>query len=375
MARIVVVEDLVGPSVAGRGGNALHVLQALEGLRRAGHDVFFCEFLTEAPNAATLAAFGALVADWWWPERAALLDAGTGDVLAGAPVAAFAAEADALVSLAAHYRAEPWPGLGDIRPRILVEQDPGYTHLWAADAEDPRTIFGAHDVHFTVGLNVGSDRCALPTSGLAWHPLPAPVVTDWWPVTPPPAGAAFSTVGAWRDYGYLEWEGAVVGPKAEEFERFIDLPARTGVPLELVLAIDPDDPDRPRLLERGWRLLDPEVVGTPAAFRDYVLRSAGEFSCAKGGYVATRSGWFSDRTACYLAAGRPAVVQSTGFEDVLPTGAGLFAVADAEEAAAAIAAVQADPGRHAAAATAVAREHLEAATVMAHMLRTAGVAG
>jgi hypothetical protein len=377
MARLIVVEDLVGPSVLGRGGHAMHVLQALEGLRRLGHDVLFVEFLQESPAAAALASFRELVVAWWDPRRAALLDATSGRVHAGADadaVAKFAAGADALISLAANYRREPWPLLGDIRPRILVEQDPGYTHVWAADG-DPRDIFGEHDVYFTVGVNVGTPRSRLPTCGIAWRPLLPPVVLDWWTPGGPVRRDRFTTVGAWRDYGYLEFEGQVLGPKVDEFERFIDLPRRVGEPLELVLAIADDDPDRERLAEHGWLLEDPALVNTPQRYRDYVHDSLGELSCAKGGYVGTRSGWFSDRSACYLAAGRPVILQATGFEDVLPTGEGLFAVRDVDEAVAAVVEVRADYPRHSRAARDLARELFDAERLLAQMLAEAGVGG
>jgi glycosyltransferase involved in cell wall biosynthesis len=255
---------------------------------------------------------------------------------------------------------------------VLIEQDPGYTHLWA-DGGDPEAIFGCHDVHFTVGANVGTARSRLPTCGLEWHPLWPPVVLDWWSCEGVPARGRFTTVGAWRDYGYLEFDGRVLGPKVDEFEHFLALPQLAGEPLELALAIDPDDPDRERLIASGWRLEDPALVSTPDRYRDYVCSSLGEFSCAKGGYVGTRSGWFSDRSACYLAAGRPVVVQATGFEDVLPTGAGLFAVHTPQEAADALAEIRADYAGHAAAARALAREHFDGERLLGDALKLAGI--
>ncbi|MGI8802298.1 MAG: glycosyltransferase [Solirubrobacteraceae bacterium] len=375
MARLIAVEDLAGPSVLGRGGHAMHVLQILEGLRRLGHDVLFVEFLESAPSAAALRSFGSLVGDWWDPSRAALLDARTGASHAGVSAAAvrrFAAGAAGLLSLAAHYRPDPWPLLETVRPRLLFEQDPGYTHLWAADG-DREAIFGVHDLYFTVGANVGGPRSAIPACGLDWHPLWPPVVLDWWTPGRPIETDRFTTIGAWRDYGYLEFEGRVLGPKVEEFEAFLDLPAKAGEPLELVLAIEPDDPDRDRLLGHGWRLKDPAVVGTPARYRDYVCGSLGEFSCAKGGYVGTRSGWFSDRSACYLAAGRPVVLQGTGFEDVLPVGVGALAVGDVQEAADALVCVRGDYARHAVAARELAREHFDAERLLGDALELAGI--
>jgi hypothetical protein len=374
MARLIAVEDLAGPSVLGRGGHAMHVLQILEGLRRLGHDVLFVEYLDAPPSRATLDSFAGLVEGWWDPARAALLDARSGASHAGmssAEVERFAAGAEGLLTLAAHYRAEPWPLLEAVRPRLLLEQDPGYTHLWAADG-DATAIFGVHDLHFTVGANVGTSRSAIPACGIRWHPLWPPTVLDWWP---PDAIRTdrFTTVGAWRDYGYLDFEGRTLGPKVEEFEAFIDLPSIAAEPLELVLAIEPDDPDRERLLAHGWQLRPPAFVSTPERYRDYVGGSLGEFSVAKGGYVGTRSGWFSDRSACYLAAGRPVVLQATGFEDVLPTGAGAIAVRTAAEAAEAIAEVRADYARHSAAARELAREFFDAERLLGHALSLAGI--
>ncbi len=371
MARLIAIEDLAGPSVAGRGGHAIHVLQILEGLRRLGHEVLFLEFLPDASSPDVAAAFTRLID----ARPAALLDAETGESFAGldrAAVAAFAAGAEAVISLAAHYRRAPWPLLEAVRPRILIEQDPGYTHIWAVGG-DPAEIFGEHDFYFTVGANVGTSRSPIPGCGLDWRALWPPVILDWW--TP---GAAisrdrFTTVGAWRDYGYLELDGQVMGPKVEEFEKFIDLPAAAGETLELTLAIDPDDPDRERLREHGWRLEEPPLVATPETFREYVTGSRAEFSCAKGGYVGTRSGWFSDRSACYLAAGRPVVLQSTGFEDVMPVGEGVFAVRDVEEAAAAMAEIRGDYARHARASRELAREFFDAERLLASMLEQSGL--
>ena len=373
MARLIAIEDLVRPFVAGRGGHAIHILQILEGLRRLGHDVLFLEYLDEPPSSQAAAHFVTLLRD----SQGALLDSRTGNSYAGASrreVASFAARADAVISLAAHYRREPWPLVAGVRPRILIEQDPGYTHLWAAEG-NPLDIFGEHDFLFTVGANVGTPRSPLPTCGLTWRALWPPVVIDWWTGPSSITRNRFTTVGAWRDYGYLELDGETFGPKVEEFTKFIELPRLADEVLELTLAIDDDDPDRALLEAHGWRLEDPRLVSTPARFRDYVRGSLGEFSCAKGGYVGTHSGWFSDRSACYLAAGRPVVLQATGFEDLLPVGAGVFAVADAEQAAAAIAEVRGDYERHCQAARELAREFFDAERLMAQMLEECGVPG
>ncbi len=376
MARLILVEDLAGPSVLGRGGVVAYVLQWAHGLRRLGHDVLLLEVLDERPAAESVTAFRDITGRWWSPAEAAMLLAPGGESLAGASserVSQIAREASAVITLAAHYRRDPWPLVGDVRPRILVDQDPGYTHLWASEG-NPGDVFGEHDLYFTVGCNVGTSRCRLPTLGIDWRPVHNPVLLDWWTPGAPIERDRFTTVMSWRDYGYLEFDGQILGPKVEQFRPLVDLPRRTSQALELVVELDADDPDRAMLIEHGWQLEDPKAVAAVEDYRSYITGSLGEFSCAKGGYVGTRSGWFSDRSACYLAAGRPVVLQSTGFEDVLPTGEGLLAFTTPDEAADALARVRADYGRHSRAARAIAREHLASERVIPAMLAAAGLA-
>jgi hypothetical protein len=376
MATLIVVEDLAHPAVVGRGGAAVRKLHWLEGLRRLGHDVYFFEFLEEPPTTGATRYFDEVIDGWWSRERAALVIEPTQESLSGldAPaVREVAARADALLTLCAQYRREPWPLIDSVRPRVLFDADPAYTNLWAAQEDDPAEIYGEHDFYFTVGLNIGSPACSVPTFGFDWRPLPPPVVLDWWQPTPT-THDRFTTIGVWRDYaGYLEFEDQILGPKVEEFYKFIELPRLAGEPFELAFGIDEDDPDLPLLRDNGWIIEDPAIVSSPSRYVAYVSGSAGEFSCANGGYVGTHSGWFSDRSACYLAAGRPVVVQSTGFEDVLPTGEGLFAVRTVEEAVEAIRAIRADYRRHSRAARAVAREHLDSDLILGRLLERIGV--
>jgi hypothetical protein len=374
MARLILVEDLAGPAVRGRGGHAMYVLQTLIGLERLGHRVVFVECLDAAPDAEAVASFTSVTGRWWRPDRSALL-APDGRVVAGMSDDAFEAaveDAHAVITLAAHYRAAPWPRLERVRPRILIEQDPGYTHLWA-DGGDPNEVFGEHDVYFTVGALVGTPGCRVPTLGIEWRPYVNPVVLDLWSGGDVGAGGAFGTVAGLDDYGWLEFEGRMLGPKVEELRAFAALPRVVGERFDLVAELEPGDPDRDELEAQGWRFRAPESVADPARFRSFVLGSAGEFSVAKGGYVGTHCGWFSDRSACFLAAGRPVILQATGFEDVLPTGQGLFAVHDVDEAARAVRAIRAEPARHAAAARRVAHEYFDSNTVLTRMLETAGV--
>jgi hypothetical protein len=378
MSTLIVVSDLAEPASVGRGGLSMYLLQWLHGLERLGHRVLFLEFLKTSGGEARepmVRYFNDTIARWWRPEASALILASSGESLAGvaaAAVAQAAREAAAVLTIAAPYRRDPYPLIADVRPRVLIEQDPGYTHLWAAGG-DPADIFGEHDLYFTVGGNVGTPRCSLPTLGVRWRPTWNPVVLDWWQPGKPVTRERFTTVADWRSYGYLEFEGRILGPKAEEFGKFLRLPSLAGEAVELALNIDPGDPDLAALREHGWQVESPAVVADPSRYRAYVEGSRGEFSCSKGGYVGTRCGWFSDRSACYLAAGRPVVLQATGFEDLLPTGRGLFAVRTVEEAADAVQAIRRDYARHAAAARSLAQGYFDSGVLLRRLLAEAGL--
>jgi hypothetical protein len=379
MATLMVVEDLAAPASIGRGGHSMYVLQWLHSLERFGHEVFFVEFLKDhsVATAASVRHFREIMESWWRLDRAALIVETSMTSLCGLAMEELkrtAGRAAAVITLAAHYRRAPFPLLEKIRPRILIDQDPGYTHLWAAGG-DAADVFGDHDLYYTVGGHIGSARCRVPTLGIRWRALANPVVLEWWSSDDPPSRNSLTTVADWRSYGYLEFEGEVLGPKAEEFRKFVAIPRRAGEEIEIALEIDPEDPDLELLRGHGWRVTSPEEVATPERYRKYVTGSLGELSCAKGGYVGTRCGWFSDRSACYLAAGRPVVLQATGFEDFLPTGQGLLSFQTIEEAVEAIGSIRKDYRRHSAAARGIAREYLAGERVLGRLLREAEIGG
>jgi hypothetical protein len=196
---------------------------------------------------------------------------------------------------------------------------------------------------------------------------------DEWSSTAPP-GSAYTTVGDWRGYSPVEWRGVWYGQKAEEFLRIIELPRRVAVPLELCLAIHPNEPDYNKLEENGWRLSSPrQHCATPDTYRTYISGSRGECTAVKHGYAAGRSGWFSDRSACYLAAGRPVILQDTGAGRYLPMGNGLLTFTDLDSAADALARVESDYATHAAAARALAREYLDSDRVLSRLLGLVGL--
>jgi hypothetical protein len=228
-------------------------------------------------------------------------------------------------------------------------------------------------VYVTVGLNLGEADCPLPTCGIHWQKTLPPVVLDEWTVSHGP-GDAYSTVADWRSFSPIEWGGVWYNQKADEFKRIIDLPRRVRAPLELCLSIDPAEPDRAELERYGWRLVPPSVhAATTDAYRNYIAHSRGEFTAVKHGYAAGRTGWFSDRSACYLAAKRPVIIQDTWIGRHLPTGTGLLTFNDTESAAEAIEQVESDYTRHAEAAVSFAREFLDSDLVLSRLLRLAGV--
>jgi len=222
----------------------------------------------------------------------------------------------------------------------------------------------------TIAENIGRDSCAVPTCGLDWLTTRQPVVLDEW--TPNgTVGDRFTSVGGWRGpYGPIEFGGETYGLRVHEFRKFLELPRRTGARFELALAIDPaDERDLALLAQNGWSLVEPRVVASdPDVYRDYIHGSAAELMVARGMYVKTRSGWFSERSICYLAAGRPVLAQDTGLEGRYPLGEGLLAFRTIDEAVSAVAEVSGDYDRHARAARTLAEERFDSRKVLARLV-------
>jgi hypothetical protein len=351
----------------------MRVLQWLEGLKRLGHDILYYENCDGKPRVTQ--AFADIMTRWWEPGRSAkVLPSGKPSYgLDAQQVEAFGREAAAIIFLGAQFVSEPVPWLANIHPRVLIEQDPGFTHIWA-EILSPDTIFGRHDKYFTVGANVGTQRCSLPTFGYDWQPIWNPVVIDWWDPGAPIEHNHFTTVASWWGKKYLEFDGKVFGPKVEEMKKFIDLPTRIQEEVKIVIDTFTQDPTVVNFEKRGWIFQTPtEATNDMDAYREYINGSAGEFSCVKGLYAGSRCGWFSDRSACYLAAGRPVVVQETGFSDLLPVGNGLIAVETVEEAAEAIRAIRLDYRLHGRAAREIAVQEFESTRVLTRLLELVGV--
>jgi hypothetical protein len=220
-----------------------------------------------------------------------------------------------------------------------------------------------------VGANVGAEGCAVPTCGRRWIPTRQPVVLERWPRAAP--GRAFTSVGSWRGpFEPVEHGGRSYGLRVHEFRRFAELPGLVDAPFELALDIDDEDAADRRLLREGrWELADPEgVAGDLDSYRSYVQGSMAEIAIAKEMYVATRGGWFSDRSASYLASGKPVLAQDTGFGDSLPSGEGLLAFSNLEEARTGAEEISRNLPRHSAAARAIAEEFFASERVLAELL-------
>jgi hypothetical protein len=221
---------------------------------------------------------------------------------------------------------------------------------------------------------VGTPASELPTRGVRWRPIRQPVVLERW-ASPGGPFTGFTTVAGWRGaYGRPSWKGRTYGLKAHEFRRFVELPALARAPFAIALDIHRDDgADARRLRSCGWELRDPAVVADVAGFRRFVQASGAEFSAAQGIYVETNCGWFSDRTVRYLAAGKPALVQDTGFAASLPVGAGLLTFSEMHGARAGVSAIVDDYERHCEAARRIAQEWFAPTPALAPLIEATGI--
>jgi hypothetical protein len=363
---------LLSGMVAGdphQGGASWAVLQYFVGLSDLGHEVMLVEPVPVAelePESEVAAYFRSLP---FLGGNAALLGERSERTVGASysELLEFARSADLLLNVSGMLRDERLLETAPVR--AFLDLDPGFNQVWHATGTNMG--FDLHTHCVSVGVRIGAEDCPIPTLGRDWIPTLPPVALGHWPVQDlEPSRDAFTTVGHWRSYGSIEHGGVHYGQRAHSLRGLVDLPRRSEVRFELALGIHPDEVDDLRTLRaNGWVLLDPDqVAGSPSAYASFVRGSRGELCVAKSGYVASRSGWFSDRSACYLASGRPVVAQDTGFGDALPIGEGLLRFDDAEEAAAAIAVVEADPGRHARAARWLAEEILDARKVLPRLL-------
>jgi hypothetical protein len=362
------------------GGHAWVFLQYLLGLRRLGRQVLFIDWLEpemcggpveESGNAAYLRS---VMERFGLGEDFSLLDRSDGRAAAGLPrgeVLRRAHGSALLLNVMGYLDDEEI--LAAVPRRAFLDIDPGFGQMWRelglAD------LFRGHDDFVTISEGIGRKDCSVPTCGLDWITTRPPVVLEHWPRRDG-HGDSFTSVVTWRGaFDPVEYSGKTFGLRVHEFRKFVELPRRSARPFELALDIDPsEERDLSVLAENGWRLVDPvRAAGDPDRYQAYIAGSLGELMVAKSMYVETRSGWFSDRSACYLASGRPVLAQDTGLEGLYPLGEGLIPFRTLEEAVAGVEAISGDYERHSSAARGIAEEHFDSDRVLAALLSALSV--
>jgi hypothetical protein len=368
----------------GQGGHAWVFLQYLLGFRRLGYEPLFIDRLTNAMCNDSRGRYSparkSRAIRWFVDvmQRAGfgssytllLDDDGETVGLSRAAVLQRIKLAPFLINVMGFITEEDI--LSAARRRIFLDIDPGFGQMWHELGLS--NLFDRHDEFVTIGENIGQPGCTLPTCGLQWVTTPQPVALQWWP--PVHGGSAFTSVMSWRGpYDAIEYKGHKYGLRVHEFRKFMHLPSLAETQFELALEIDDaDEADIASLLGASWNLVDPlRVASDPWSYREYVQRSQAEVLVAKGIYVDTSSGWFSDRSICYLASGKPVLAQDTGFTRNYPTGEGLLSFRNVEEAAVAIHQICQNYDAHAAAARAIAREHFDSHKVLTRLLEKLGV--
>jgi hypothetical protein len=368
------------------GGHFWVYLQYAHGLRQLGCDVVWLEALRrDDPHRPTSAipTFFRRMEQYGLGGRAILYETAASNGEDGVRfIGVSPAKAEALLSgadllLNFHYAIDPRV-LGRFRRTALVDIDPGLLQFWINSGQ---LRVPPHDLYLTTGETVGTPGARIPDCGLPWIRIRPPVCLDLWPYSHDPACRRFTTVSTWLGGEYVtegKGEGKRIlyqNDKRVSFMRFVGLPARTSSELELAIHLRDrlDAADRELLEQNGWRVRHPlEVARTPDRYRAYIQGSRGEFSCVKPSCIEFQNAWVSDRTLCYLASGKPVVVQHTGPSAFLPNGEGLFRVSTVDEAAEALATIDADYERHCRAARGVAETFFDSQTVLSDMLNLIG---
>lgn len=379
--RIVVSGMMAG--VPYHGGATWAVLQYVLGFRALGHDVLFIEPIdddTIVPggsafaHSANAAFFADVVREFGLEGDAALVRTGSHETI-GPDYTALAArcrQADVHINISGML-ADPYLA-GGIPIRVYLDLDPAFNQLWSVSGEDMH--FDRHTHFATIGLSIGAPECGVPTCGLTWIPTPQPIVLALWPFATQTPCEPLTTVGNWRSYGSITHDGVFYGQKAHTLRQYVTLPRRTSERVAIAMAIDAGETkDLALLADYGWQLLDPRrVAGDPSSYQRFIQRSKAELGFAKSGYIVSQCGWFSDRSLCYLASGRPVIATDTGFSRFLPTGEGLLPFSTEDELLSRIDRLNADYPRHSRAARRIAEEHFDSQKVLGRLLERVGAA-
>lgn len=376
--RIIVLGYIVRGPV---GGMAWCDLNYLAGLLDLGHDVYFVEDSGESPwccydpsrhttdadptyglafaaNALAAIGFGSRWAyydahrdRWFGPCADRVLELGR--------------TADVLLNLSGVNPLRAW--FMTIPVRAFVDKDPVFTQLKHRHDPSAMDLARRHTAFFTFAVNLNAHGSELPIDGLTWRATRHPIFLEAWPFQPDAHNGRFTTVMQWNSYRAAEHQGVRYGMKSDAFEPFLDLPRRVGERLEM--AVGSSAAPRARLADHGWIVRDPlEAASLPDEYQQYIRHSKAEFTVAKHGYVVSQCGWFSERSASYLASGRPVVTQETGFSRWLDVEGGVVPFTTLDEAVAAIEDVSADYHRHRRLARDIAVQYFDSRTVLPHLL-------
>ena len=383
MAKTVVLCAYNVANFPNGGGHLWVYMQHVFGMKRLGCDVYWLECFRRSGDAerdaAAIDSFFARLAAMGMAGRVILRKVGGPDPaapvewlgLSEAEAGRVIDRADLMLNF--HYAIEP-ELLARFRRTAMVDIDPGLFQFWLSRGQlkVPR-----HDLYFTTGETVGTPGARFPDCGLEWVRIPPAVCVEQWSCANGDRGDAMTTVSAWNSPDWVVDRPAGIrfdNSKRVAFLPFRDLPRLTPQPLELALFLDTavDHEEGRMMAEHGWRIRrSVEVAGSPQAYRDYIRRSRGEFSCAKPSCMYFQNAWVSDRTLCYLASGRPVVVQDTGPSALLPNGEGMFRFSTPEQAAAALEAMNTEYERHCRAARELAESVFDSAKVAARILEVA----
>jgi len=377
--RIVVAGYIVGGPL---GGLVWHHLQYVIGLCKMGHEVLFVEDSNDYPSCynpetnelstnpqygigfiqTTFSRFN--LSDQW-----AYFNAHSNTWL-GQPedkIKNYCADADIFLNLS---------GINPLREffqkipvRVFIDTDPVFTQIRHLTEPAAAKLAENHNRFFSFGENFGSTDCSIPDDKFLWNPTRQPVITDIWNQPPGNEKCKWTTVMQWDSYKVRAYNGKIFGMKSASFDPYLKLPQHTNDLLEL--AIGSATAPKEKLLQAGWLLTDPiAVTKTPESYQQFIVQSKGEWSVAKEGYVISKSGWFSERSTCYLASSRPVIVQDTGFSRFIQTGEGLFIFNTPEEAIAAIDEVNTNYNKHCKNARAVAEEYFRYDKVLHQLLQS-----
>ena len=365
------------------GGMVWSNLQYVLGLTKVGHDVYFIEDSDEYASCYDPAretfdidpTYGLQFAErafekvglgerWAYYDAHALRWYGP----CAGRIFDICSTADLLLNLCGMNPIRPW--LSEIPARALIDEDPAFTQIRHLTDPDARRLASQHTAFLSFGKNIGQQRCSIPNDGFRWHSTHQPVVLDSLTVTPGRANGKFTTVMQWESYPPREHGGLYYGLKADSFQPYVDMPAKTAANLELSVG----GPSAPiaMLQAKGWELSNAvQVTRDPWTYQDYIENSKAEFSVAKHAYVVSHSGWFSERSVTYLASGRPVVIQDTGFSDWLETGSGIIAFTTPEQALSGIEEINCRYDFHCRAAREIAREYFDACKVLPRLIQGA----